>query len=466
MSGSKISRRKFIASLGVLTAGAVVNPFRRISSIYGFGKHSSLDYLTAVAVTRANSYDDYSLIKNKVQHLFESLDGISDIVSSGKKVGIKINLTGGAGFAFHDKLKGKDIGEVMWTHPAVLKAVCELIIDSGVKASDIYVLEAISRDDTSYSDFGYEYVVDKLGLNFININYKEPYDSFVEVPVGKNYYNYEKFTLNRILTEIDVYISIPKMKHHYAAGTTQSLKNQVGIAPRDIYTGEYRREVLHCGKTSPDKKEEKSYLPRSIVDLNRARPVHLAVIDGIKSANGGEGVWNPTFEPAEYHFLLAGKDPVATDSIATYIMGRNPEGEKIERPEGDECDNHLYLANQLGMGTNVLSTIELVGDGAEDVGLSICGRERVNPTEIKLHRNYPNPFNSSTIIEFYLPRDMEVKLDIYNIRGQRVVRLVDKTLYSGKYKFVWKPNGLPSGVYFAKLRAGRVVKSVKMMYLK
>jgi hypothetical protein len=49
---------------------------------------------------------------------------------------------------------------------------------------------------------------------------------------------------------------------------------------------------------------------------------------------GGEGAWNSTFQPAEYQVLLAGKDPVATDNVASYLMGNDPESDKFMLPDG------------------------------------------------------------------------------------------------------------------------------------
>ncbi|MEJ2629562.1 MAG: DUF362 domain-containing protein, partial [bacterium] len=161
-----------------------------------------------------------------------------------------------------------------------------------------------------------------------------------------------------------------KMKQHYDAGVTHSLKNQVGIVPKSYYELPYdhsRRAKLH-----DDGGDMMTHLPRSICDLNLTRPVHLAVIDGIKNAEGGEGTWNPTFQIAEYDVLLAGKDPVATDSVASYLMGNDPEAEKFQLPDGvRQCDNYLELLHQKGMGTNQMAEIEIKGDGAGLVTLRL-----------------------------------------------------------------------------------------------
>jgi len=149
--------------------------------------------------------------------------------------------------------------------------------------------------------------------------------------------------MNQILADINCYVSIPKLKHHAEAGLTCSLKNQVGTVPKQLYTiptNTGRRQKIH----NPTGDSSASYLPRSICDLNAARPVHLAVVDAIKNSKGGEGVWITTFEPYESHALFAGKDPVATDSIGAFLMGLDCERRLSPCLAEGTCDNYLYLA--------------------------------------------------------------------------------------------------------------------------
>jgi uncharacterized protein (DUF362 family) len=103
-----------------------------------------------------------------------------------------------------------------------------------------------------------------------------------------------------------------------------------------------------------------------IIDLNRARPVDLALIDGIKTADGGEGPWVGTLSPVEPGLLLAGKDPVATDAVATAAMEFDPTEVRSHAPFL-QSDNHLNIAHERSLGTNRLEEIEVVGLGVQDV---------------------------------------------------------------------------------------------------
>lgn len=97
------------------------------------------------------------------------------------------------------------------------------------------------------------------------------------------------------------------------------------------------------------------------------------------------------------------------------------------------------------------------------------------PQEFALLQNYPNPFNPSTTIEYHLPFDSQVKIEIYNILGQRVKILVDQREKAGKYKIAWdgrneSGNRAASGMYVYRIKAESLHKTFvtakKMILLK
>jgi regulation of enolase protein 1 (concanavalin A-like superfamily) len=88
------------------------------------------------------------------------------------------------------------------------------------------------------------------------------------------------------------------------------------------------------------------------------------------------------------------------------------------------------------------------------------------PTEFALNQNYPNPFNPTTTINFELPRDVKVKLTIYDILGREVTTLVDEQMEAGIHNVQFDAARYASGVYFYHLKAGDRVFSKKMMLLK
>jgi uncharacterized protein (DUF362 family) len=457
-----ISRRKFINTLSAATTGLILAPYIKSDSIFAYGYDDTTPYISEVAITGADNYGS-AYVRQKVEHLFEEIGGISDIVRPGHRVAVKINLVGGSGNAFSIRHQGRQIYETMWTHPEVLRATGELLIDNGVSPGDLYIVEAL-WDDASYNNFGYRDVQEHLGVQFIDLDKKEPYDDFVEIPVGENGFHYESFICNRILDEIDVYISIGKMKQHSGAGVTHTIKNQIGIVPLHRYTmpsDTGRRGELHTGGGI-----EGTHLPRSISDLFFARPVHLSIVDGIMNSEGGEGVWNNTFKPADYNVLLAGKDPVATDSVASYMMGNDPEADRFRLPNGNYADNYLKMLSNKGAGTNKMNEIKLVGDGADLVTSVKTDQPDMTPKTIVLSDNFPNPFNASTSINFFLPERQHVTINVYSVTGQEIDTLVEGFVPAGHHVLQWNAHNVASGVYFYVMTAGNFRESRRMVHQK
>jgi len=88
------------------------------------------------------------------------------------------------------------------------------------------------------------------------------------------------------------------------------------------------------------------------------------------------------------------------------------------------------------------------------------------PKEFKLEQNYPNPFNPTTTIQFAVPSVSDVKLEVFNILGQKVASLVNRRMEAGVHTVNFNATNLSSGVYFYRLQAGNFVQTKKMMLVK
>jgi hypothetical protein len=99
------------------------------------------------------------------------------------------------------------------------------------------------------------------------------------------------------------------------------------------------------------------------------------------------------------------------------------------------------------------------------------------PASFVLHQNYPNPFNPTTTIEFSVTAfdgglgAQHVTLEIFNILGQKVRRLVDDVLPVGDHSVVWEATSdsgqrVATGIYLYRLTVGNESQSKKMLYLK
>ena len=99
------------------------------------------------------------------------------------------------------------------------------------------------------------------------------------------------------------------------------------------------------------------------------------------------------------------------------------------------------------------------------------GFQIIDISSLKLFPNYPNPFNSITIINYKLPATKNVTLAIYDVRGRFVRSLIQAMQLPGNYSVLWDgkdQNGtrLPSGIYFYRLKAGKTIKTKKLLLLK
>jgi len=136
-----------------------------------------------------------------------------------------------------------------------------------------------------------------------------------------------------------------------------------------------------------------------------------------------------------------------------------------------------YVVNGLAPGTAYYWRVRgqnPLGDGPWSNGISFTtvagiAVERLDgevPTEFKLYPSYPNPFNPATTIRFEIPKESAVRLTIYDPLGREVELLVSDRLTPGRYEFSWDASGLPTGLYFYQLTAGKFSQTKKMVLLK
>lgn len=91
------------------------------------------------------------------------------------------------------------------------------------------------------------------------------------------------------------------------------------------------------------------------------------------------------------------------------------------------------------------------------LGKKIAGEQNV-PDVFALRHNYPNPFNPVTRIDYDIPKDVHVKMEIYNVLGQKIVVLVDRDTEAGSYTELWNATNshgqkVGAGLYFCRITA-------------
>ena len=102
---------------------------------------------------------------------------------------------------------------------------------------------------------------------------------------------------------------------------------------------------------------------------------------------------------------------------------------------------------------------KIIASGLQKIQLLI-------PTDYILNQNYPNPFNHSTTISYGVPNKSNITIDIFDINGRFVERLVSEEHDIGFYQKIWTGRNVASGIYFIQLLSEGKTLTQKMILLK
>jgi M6 family metalloprotease-like protein len=140
------------------------------------------------------------------------------------------------------------------------------------------------------------------------------------------------------------------------------------------------------------------------------------------------------------------------------------------QPEQDAGDRYVYVDGDVVPGVKYFYKLEVVSQDGAARELH-RGNATVPAEDLKLSQNFPNPFNPTTSIAFYLPERLRVQLEVFDVSGRLVSRLSDGVFEAGPHRVEWNgtdANGtrVSSGVYVYRLTAGHRSISKKMILLK
>jgi uncharacterized protein (DUF362 family) len=334
-----------------------------------------------VAMARCRTYGPG--LTPTMERLFDGIGGLGRLVK-GKTVAIKVNLTGSPS----QRLGHAPLSEAHWTHDRVIGTTVRLLDRAG--AHRIRILESPWSTAEPLEEYMLEANWEPRDIlnagqrvEFENTNYLGRAKKYSRFKVPHGGHLFEAYDLNHSYEDCDVFVSIAKLKEHATAGVTMTLKNCFGITPCTIYGDGAgvnepsdaprggRGAVFHAGRRPPSKsavpeKDPNSprqggyRVPRAVADLCAARPIHLAIIDGVESMAGGEGPWIRGTRRVSPGVLIAGTNAVCTDAAGAAVMGFDPMADRGKAPF-ETCDNTLRLAEELGVGTRDLKRIEVVG---------------------------------------------------------------------------------------------------------
>src|SRR5262245_5454429 len=211
--------------------------------------------------------------------------GWQDLVRPGGSVVIKPNLC----TERHDMIPCAN------TSLSVLRAVCQVIRERTANVTVVESDGARYPAEAAFENTGVYKMAAELGCKVLNLSK----DTLVDVPDARM----AGFGMSKTWLDADCFITLPVLKTHATTVFTGALKNQWGCIPR------FDRILLH------------KHLHELIVEVNRLRPVTLALMDGLVGMQG-RGPINGY--PIDMNVLLASRDPVALDATGMRLIGLEP----------------------------------------------------------------------------------------------------------------------------------------------
>ena len=275
---------------------------------------------STVAVVKCSSSPDEDDIDRTVREAVRLSGGLEDLISKGATVIIKPNLVAPASPA-----RGAT------TDWRVCKSLANQVREKGARAI-IAESSAIGTDtEESIKASGYD-VLRSQGYEVLDLKTCKT----VKVPVPRGTVLSE-LSLPEVVVRADAIISVPKMKTHDQALATLAIKNMKGVLPDAL------KKKFHTTFG----------VFRAVAELNTVVKPALSVVDGIIAQEG----LGPIFgTPVEMGLVIAGRDPVAVDTITGLVMDIEPS----------KMDTTMHAA-ELGLGTMDVNMIDVVGLPVADV---------------------------------------------------------------------------------------------------
>jgi uncharacterized protein (DUF362 family) len=368
------TRRDWLVGAGAALSGTCIAPVAALSAMPAPA--------APVAIGRCRSYEHSELLP-ALELLFDRIGGLGRLVR-GKTVAIKINLTGRPGY----RCGYLPLGDTHYTNPEVIAATVHLMGRAGARRIRLIESPWSSADPVEeyLLQAGWE-PLDILRaadrVEFVNTNFLGKAKAYSRLAVPGRALMFPGFDVHAACLECDLFVSLTKLKEHATTGVTLSMKNCFGILPATIYgdgagkdapSVEPRggRTMIHSGSRQPSgsappeidraSPRDGGYrVPRTVVDIVASRPVHLSIIEAVRTIAGGEGPWiRGPLPPVSPGLLLAGTNPVSTDAVGMATMGYDPMSDRGSAPFRT-CDNILRLAEDAGIGTRDLRRIDIRG---------------------------------------------------------------------------------------------------------
>jgi len=217
-------------------------------------------------------------------------------------------------------------------------------------------------------------------------------------------------------------------------------------------------------------------------DENPEAPITV-YIDQLRMIDRREGTYPQNYPPVieaisdtmvapstGVYYYAAYSDPNPDDILTMFVI---PDTSAIAiRRYSDPAEKFRLKADDTYEGTSHILVIikdngigELADTAEFDMMISTTAVEYI-PESFTVYPNYPNPFNPVTTLRFDLPLSENVRVEIFNTKGQRVGVLANQRFEAGSWELNFDASYLSSGVYFYKITAGEVYSVNRMTLLK
>jgi len=305
---------------------------------------------TVVALARCNDYES-ARVRAAVQEALGLVPGIDELVASRGRVLLKPNL-----------LSSNDPPErAVNTHPELVRAVAEFFVERGWRVFIGDSCGNLSPGSTGRAIrvTGLDRVAAEVGARLVDFDRAPCVE--VEVPTCRVL---RRVRIPRLIHEVDLFVTLPKLKTHGLTLLTGAVKNQFGLTP-----GRGKKEI-HMAAPRP------SALADAVLDIYTVARPHLAIMDAVVGMEGNGPAAGP---PRKMGLILAGCDCVALDAVAARIMGFGC----------DEVDT-IRLGRERGLGEARWEKIKVLGMPLEDA-MALDFKRPTGPARSMLMNLIPAP---------------------------------------------------------------------------
>ena len=248
-------------------------------------------------------------------------------------------------------------------------------------------------------------------------------------------------------------------------GDFDSLPLMTDDGPQDVIWG-----WLHTGGAFPST----AYLDHTMTVYFKANNPSFSVAIGMIDDMLDEcGDWC-TLEPpaALFDFEIDGNTVMFFDFSEFASEGWNLVEWSWDFGDGNTSSEQHPIHTYESDGTYQVSLIVTTDIGTEsnpyiaEIEIGTLDILDSNNIEFGISQNYPNPFNPNTTIEYSLNGSGHVAMNVYDLSGKLIDKLIDGYQISGKYEYHWSPSALASGVYYINLYQNGMFDQMKVMYIK